>query len=58
MCAKKDYIWNPSTCPCENVKYLGGIIGDTVITCDDIIELVKSIPTKTVPEKPTPTNFN
>ena len=28
---EKDYIWNPSTCTCENGKYLGSIIGDSVI---------------------------
>ena len=34
----KDYIWNPSTCICENWKYLGSIMDDSVITCDEIIE--------------------
>ena len=29
--AWKDYIWNPSTCTCENGKYLESIIGDSVI---------------------------
>ena len=37
ICAK-DYIWNPATCSCENVKYLASIIDDSVITCDEIIE--------------------
>ena len=27
---KRNYIWNPSTCACENGKYLGGNIGDSV----------------------------
>ena len=35
---EKDYIWNPSTCSCENGKYLASIIGDSVITCDEVIE--------------------
>ena len=32
----KDFIWNPATCNCENAKYLGSIIDDLVITCDEI----------------------
>ena len=35
---KKDYIWNPATCSCKNGKYLGSIIDDSVITCDEIID--------------------
>ena len=34
----KDYIWNPTTCTCENGKYLASISDDLVITCDEIIE--------------------
>ena len=34
---KKDYIWNPATCSCKNIKY-SSIIDDTVITCDKIID--------------------
>ena len=34
---EKDYIWNPSTCSCENVS----IMGDSVTTCDEIIESYK-----------------
>ena len=45
MC-NKDYIWNPSTCNCENGKYLATIVDDSVITCDEIIETTKTIPTK------------
>ena len=29
---KKDYIWNPATCSCENGKYLANIADDSVIT--------------------------
>ena len=36
---EKDYIWNPSTCNCESKKYLASITDDSVITCDEIIEL-------------------
>ena len=42
---EKDYIWNPATCNCENEKYLASIIDDSVITCDEIIEETKTIPT-------------
>ena len=38
--------WNPSTCTCENGKYLKSIIDDSVITCDEIIEAKKTVPTK------------
>ena len=49
MCAKTYiYIWNPNTCTCENGKYLGSIINDSLITCDEIIEATKAIPTKTI----------
>ena len=29
---EKDYIWNPVTLGCENGKYIGSIIDDSVIT--------------------------
>ena len=53
---KKIHIWNPTTCSCENSKYVGRISGDSVITCEKIIEakktsLTKSISMKTVPTK-------
>ena len=64
MC-EEIYISNPSTWTCENVKYLGSIINDSVITCNKIIEasksvltittLIKTTPTKTVPSKTIPT---
>ena len=49
-----------STCTCENGKQLGSIIGDSVITCNEIIEVTKTVPTKilltkTIPTKLTPT---
>ena len=34
----KDYIWNPTTCICENRKYLASIKGDSMIKCDEIIK--------------------
>ena len=33
---EKDYVWNPARCNCENVKYIGSIMGDSVIICDEI----------------------
>ena len=47
----KDYVWNPATCNCEHGKYLASIVGDSAITCDEIIESYDE--TKTIP-----TNFN
>ena len=49
MYVKKDYIWNPGTCSCENGRYLASIMDDWVMTCDKIFEEE----TKTVT-----TNFN
>ena len=40
-----DYIWNPRTCTCENGKVLESIIRDLVFTCDEILEMTKTIPT-------------
>ena len=36
---EKDYLWNPSTCNCENGKYLENIMDNSTITSDEIIEL-------------------
>ena len=33
---KKNYSWNPSTCICENGKYLKSIVDDSKIVCDKI----------------------
>ena len=30
-------MWNPATSSCKNGRYLGSIIDDSVITCDEII---------------------
>ena len=46
---EKYYSWNPATCNCENGKYFAGIMDDSVITCDVIIESN---------DKETKTNFN
>ena len=36
---EKDYLWNPSTCNCENRKYLENIMDNSTIASDEIIEL-------------------
>ena len=48
---QKGYIWNPNTCTCENGKYLRSIIGDSVIKCDEIVEVTKAIQTKLLNQK-------
>lgn len=57
MC-KEDYGWNPTTCICENGKYPGSIIDNSVIRCDDIIQTTKSIIAKIVLVKTVLTNFD
>ena len=57
MCAKKDFIWNPATCACENDKYLRNGIDNSVIMCHEIIDVTKTALTKTVPTKCTSKNF-
>ena len=42
---KKNYILNPIVRTCENDKYLGSIIGDSIIMCEEIIEETRTIPT-------------
>ena len=36
MHVKKDYVWNPSTCNCENPSTC--YYDDSAIMCDEIIE--------------------
>ena len=35
---KKDHLWNPAICNCENRKYLASIMDDSVIMWDEVIE--------------------
>ena len=50
------YIWKSATCSCENGKYLASIMGDKMITCDEIINAeAKSYDEET---KTVTTNFN
>ena len=50
VCVKKDYIWNVATWSRENGKYLGNVIENSEIKCDEIIneEETKAIPTKSI----------
>ena len=41
--------WNPATCSCENDKYLGSIIDNSMITFDEMIEETKSTSIKSIP---------
>ena len=41
--SKKNYIQNPATCTCKNVKYLGSFIDELIITCDEIINDAGSV---------------
>ena len=50
---KKGYTWNPVTCSCENGRYTGSIVDDSMIKWDGITETTKNIVTKAIP-----TNFN
>ena len=52
---RKNHIWNPATCSCENGKYLASIVDDSMITCDEITKETKTIPTTTVPASTVPT---
>ena len=64
MYVKKDYIWNPSTCSCQNGKSLASIMEDSAITFYEIIDADRE--TKSIDEaksiheetKTIPTNFN
>ena len=39
---KKHYIWNPATYSCENFKYVGNIIDNSVITCEKVINITST----------------
>ena len=65
--SEKDCTWTPATHSCKSGKYVGSVIQDSAITCDEIIEATKAVqtkttsrktvPSKTVPAKSTSTNF-
>ena len=54
---EKGYIWNPTTCSCESGRYVKGVVDDSVIKCDEIIEITKSNMTKTALAKSIPASF-
>ena len=57
MC-EKHYIWNPSTCTCENGnKHLENVFGNSVVICGKIIEVTKAVPTKIISRKTIPTEI-
>ena len=39
LVCEKDYTWNPSTCSCENGKYFAIIMDNSIITCDEVIDV-------------------
>ena len=42
---EKDDIWNPAICSCKNGKYLASIMDVSAITCGEVIEETKIVPT-------------
>ena len=52
---KKIHIWNITTCSCKNGRYSGGIIGVSVVICDEITDTTKTFPTKRISAKTAPT---
>ena len=55
--SSKDYIWISAACSCENGKYLGSIIDNSVIMDDEIIEETKHTSIKTIQTNTDSTNF-
>ena len=43
---QKDYSWNPSTCICENSKYLKSVVDTSVTECDEIVIVMNNLSTK------------
>ena len=56
----KEHFWNPSTCNCENRKYLTSIMDDSAIFYDEVIDAdAKLSPKDDDDERKTiPTNYN
>ena len=42
----KDYSWNPSTCICEDSKYLKSIADTSVTECEEIIIVMNNVSRK------------
>ena len=43
---EKEYSLNPSSCICENSKYLKSVIDNSVTKCDKIVIVMKDLSTK------------
>ena len=43
---QKNYSWNPSTCICENSKYLKSVADTSVSECDEIVIAIDNSRTK------------
>ena len=54
MCAKKIMFGIAQQVSAKNGKYVGSIIGDSLVMCDEIIKETKNIPTKTILTKTIP----
>ena len=39
---EKDYVWNPATWNCENGKYLASVMDDSMISCNEIINVMET----------------
>ena len=44
--AERKCVWNSATCSYKNGKYVGSIIDNSVVICNEIIKETKTIPTK------------
>ena len=43
MC-KENYVWNSSMCACEiDYAYMKSLINDSVISCDEIIDVLDNV---------------
>ena len=56
MFVKKNYVWNPATCNCQNGKYLASIMNNSAIMCDEVTDAEAKSNNKET--KTVPTNFN
>ena len=42
---KKDFSWNPNICICKNSRYFKSAVDNSVIVCDQIINVIESVST-------------
>ena len=45
---KKGYFLNPAICSRKNGKYVRSIVSHSIVICDEIIEMAKTVPTKSI----------